>query len=116
MPGPRQSIDDYLKSRLAQLHDLGGVMRQAIVNIFDELGVATLHAWVTFGESESGLLSVYEVVVIGHDRAPHGAKYGYHCEHDGVFLFRYDPTRYSIRLCRTTSISRPTSAESPPTE
>ena len=90
MPGPRQSIDDYLKSRLAQLHDLGGVMRQAIVNIFDELGVATLHAWVTFGESESGLLSVYEVVVIGHDRAPHRAKYGYHCEHDGVFLFRYD--------------------------
>jgi hypothetical protein len=90
MPGPRQSIDDYLKSRIAQLHDLGGVLRQAIVNIVDELGVATLHAWVTLGDADNGLLSVYETVVIGHDGAPHRAKYAYHCEHAGGFLFRYD--------------------------
>lgn len=90
MPGPRQSIDDYLKDRLAHLHDLGGILRKAIVNVVDELGFATLHAWVTFGEQDSGHLSVFEVVVLGEDGAAHRAKYGYHCEHGGQFLFRYD--------------------------
>lgn len=90
MPGPRQSIDDYLKGRLGQLHDLGGVLREAIVNVIDELGSATLHAWVTFGEQDSGLLSVFENVVIDEGGSPHRAKYGYHCEHGGQFLFRYD--------------------------
>lgn len=90
MPGPRQSIDDYLKARLVQLQDLGGILREAVVNVIDELVLANLHAWVTFGEHDSGVLSVYEVIVIGEDGAPRRAKYGYHCEHGSQFLFRYD--------------------------
>jgi hypothetical protein len=90
MPGPRKSLDDYIKDRLHQFGDLGGVLRQAVVNVLEGLDAATIHARVTLGESESGLLTAFELVVLTRDGTPHRAKYAYHCMYDGQFLFSYD--------------------------
>lgn len=89
MPGPRQSLDDYARDRIAQLHTLGGVVREAGAILIGDQS-ATLHGWVTFGETDSGLLSAYEHLILQDDGTPHRQKYGYQCQYGDAFLFRYD--------------------------
>lgn len=89
MPGPRQSLDDYARDRIAQLYGLGGVVRDARANLIEDES-ATVHGWVTFGETDSGLLGIYEHVALADDGTPHREKYGYQCQYGDQFLFRYD--------------------------
>lgn len=89
MPGPRLSLDDYARDRIAQLHGLGGVVREANAILVGD-DSATVHGWVTFGETDGGLLGVYEHVILEDDGTPHRLKYGYQCQHGDQFLFRYD--------------------------
>jgi hypothetical protein len=49
-----------------------------------------LHAWITFGDFDNALLSVFEHVVSGEGSA-RPEKYGYQCQYGPEeFLFRYD--------------------------
>lgn len=91
MPGPRQSLDDYLRDRIVQLQGLGGSLREAD-GLLDEVAGewGTLTAVVTFGELNLGFLAIFEDLELGADGTPHRIKYGYHCGHGDTFLFRYD--------------------------
>jgi Family of unknown function (DUF6516) len=91
VPGPRQSLDDYVRDRIAQFHNLGGVARDGCFGTVDEGGEwATVHGWVTFGEYDAGLLGIFEDIAFGEDGTPHRSKYGYQCLYDQDILFRYD--------------------------
>jgi len=87
MAGPRRSLDEYVKDRIDQLYSLGGVVRGVVVNKLPN--AISIHAQVTFGEFNDGLLGVYEHVVL-EDGVPHRRKYGYQCQYEDSFLFRYD--------------------------
>jgi hypothetical protein len=69
---------------------------------------------VTFGEFDAGLLSAFEHLVLEDDTS-HRRKYGYQCQYDDAFLFRYDRDGVQHPDIQSTSIFRPTSAGSPPT-
>jgi hypothetical protein len=91
MPGPRQSLDDYVRDRIVQLGTIGGTVREAFAGVDDAAGEwATLHGWVTFGEFDAGVLGIFENLVLGDDGSPHRTKYGYECMYDDDHLFRYD--------------------------
>jgi hypothetical protein len=91
MPGPRQSLDDYVRDRVAQLYALGGDVGAATGTVDDERGEwATLQGVVAFGEFNLGLLSIFEDIERGPDGIPHRRKYAYHCAYDQAFLFRHD--------------------------
>ena len=91
MPGPRQSLDDYLRDRIAQLHQLGGVVRAGSAIVDEEAAAwGTVHGTVTFGEFDLGFLNVFEDLEQGARGHPHRTKYSYHCAYEQSFLFRYD--------------------------
>jgi hypothetical protein len=91
MPGPQQSLDDYVRDRVGQLYTLGGDVGPAVGTVDEEAGEwASVHGAIAFGEFNLGLLSIFEDIEHGVDGSPHRRKYGYHCAYDQDFLFRYD--------------------------
>jgi hypothetical protein len=90
VPGPRQSLDDYIRDRVGQFHSFGGSVLVGWGGVIDGLGWATLHGAITFGERNAGQLGVFEIVQLDEHGVPHRLKYGYQCLYDRDFLFRYD--------------------------
>ena len=78
-----------MRDRLSQLATLGGVIRSARANYVTDNDVV-LHARLTFGEFNEGLLTVHEDIRLPDDGVPHRYRYSYQCQYGTDFLFRED--------------------------
>lgn len=90
MAGPRRSVCDYVADRIAQLQDLGALVRSVKTHEFPN-GHAAIHAHLEFGEENPVKLTVFEHVQLGPDgKTAHRLKYGYHAARAGEPIFQYD--------------------------
>jgi hypothetical protein len=102
LPGRRRSVENYIKDRIDEVNRLGGKVQRIHTDFVGDED-ALFNASVAFGEFDAATLSIFEHVSSAEGVA-RPEKYGYQCQYENDFLFRYDFDPVGHPRCPTTSI------------